>query len=124
MLEFILQILGEFLVHFVLEVLTGAGGHRVKQKGDADPIEAGFLYLVLGAVLGGLSLLLFPDSFIRSEVLKLLNLIVTPIVLGLAMALIGTYRVKRAKDTIRIETFLFGFLFALGLALIRFAFTS
>jgi cytochrome c biogenesis protein CcdA len=50
--------------------------------------------------------------------------VITPIILGFAMAHVGKYRTKKRKKTVRLETFFNAYLFALGFALIRFFFAK
>jgi hypothetical protein len=75
---------------------------------------------LLGGLVGGLSLLIFPDSFLHTESLKLVNLFVTPVALGLIMVLIGKLREKKGQEKVKLDKFSYGFLFAFGMALVRF----
>ncbi len=123
-MEIILQILAELFLQLIFEALAEVGIHQTKRRNQINPVLASIGYLTFGVILGGFSLLLFPESFIESGTLKLINLIATPIILGLIMLFIGKARVKKGKETVRIEKFAFGFLFAFGLALVRYAFTT
>jgi hypothetical protein len=58
---------------------------------------------LLGGLVGGLSLLIFPDSFLHTESLKLVNLFVTPVALGLIMVLIGKLREKKGQEKVNFE---------------------
>ncbi|TVP79665.1 MAG: hypothetical protein EA353_05710 [Puniceicoccaceae bacterium] len=80
--------------------------------------------MAFGAILGGLSLVIFPESFIESEALKVVNLFVTPTIIGFIMLGIGKARIKKGKATVRLEKFAYAFLFAFGLALVRYFFAS
>ena len=48
----------------------------------------------------------------------------TPLVIGFVMLLVGSWRAKHGLSVLRIERFAYGYLFALGLALIRFFFAK
>jgi len=123
-MEIILELLAEIFLQLIFETLAEAGIHFFGRDNKPNPIAAGIGYFLFGAALGALSLFLLPESFISSDGLRWLNLIVTPVVLGFIMAMIGKARTRKGKDTVRIERFVFGYLFAFGLALIRFLFAS
>lgn len=120
----ILQFFGELLVQMVLEAVAEVFGHRVRRSlGRPRPVPPALAatgYLVLGALAGSLSLWLLPTLFIEAQWLRLLNLLLTPLAAGLIMERIGAWRRARDKDVIRIETFAYGFLFALAMAVVRF----
>lgn len=48
-----------------------------------------------------------------------MNLVVNPIITGLAMSWIGSERGRRGKKITRIESFNYRFAFAFGVALVR-----
>jgi len=84
-----------------------------------NPFLAGIGYVIFGAAAGFLSLLL-PKFFEAPLGLRILNLIVTPLVCGFMMAKLGQIRERRGDKTLRIDTFFYGFLFALAMAVVRF----
>ena len=74
--------------------------------------------------MGGVSLWVFPKSFIVKPEYRILNLFITPIIAGYAMALIGRRRRKKGQNLIKLDSFSYGALFALSTALVRFFFTK
>jgi len=50
--------------------------------------------------------------------------LLSPLATGLAMSLIGWLVRRQEKETVRIETFTYGFTFAFGMALVRLYFTQ
>lgn len=80
-------------------------------------------YTLFGAILGGLSLLVFPNNLIP-HAWRVANLIATPIAVGGVMALMGTWRARRGEPVYRINRFAYGYVFALSMALIRFHFAA
>jgi len=74
--------------------------------------------------VGFLSILIFPNSFVRSSNLHGISLLITPVLAGFTMSAIGWFRARQGKSLIRLETFSCGFIFAFGMALIRLLFTS
>lgn len=118
--EFLLQIAGELLIELGLRSL----GEPFVNREERNPILAAIGYCLIGAILGGLSLIWFPNSFVRSERFHGINLIITPVLAGLVMGAIGRFREQHGKAVIRLDSFVYGFLFAFAMALIRFLYTS
>jgi len=75
-------------------------------------------------MLGCFSVWLFPRSFVRSESLHGINLLITPLVSGLAMSALGKLRQRQGKTLLRLDSFVYGFLFAFAMALVRFVYTT
>jgi len=79
-------------------------------------------HLLLGGIFGFLSILLFPHPLMHPTRFHGISLLLSPILTGLFMSLIGAAIRRRAKTSIRIESFGYGFLFAFGMAMIRLIF--
>jgi hypothetical protein len=77
-------------------------------------------YFIFGTIAGGLSLLVLPALFIQAYWLRIVNLVLTPCASGLVMAWVGSWRRRHEKEVIRLETFAYGFCFAVSMALVRF----
>lgn len=124
MIEFLLQLLFEFLLQAFGELLMELGLHAMKEpfQDPPTPSIAAIGYLLIGLLVGGLSLLIFHQHFIQAPLGRWLNLLLTPVLAGLAMAQIGAWRARRGQRVLRIDRFAYGYLFALGFALIRFTF--
>ena len=118
-LEFIVQIVGEVLTEAVFQKLSPTSWVRK----TLNTLLAVLLYFGLGIIIGWISILIFPHSFIANSRLHGINLLITPLLAGLTMAGIGWIRQRRGKLVIPLETFGYGFVFAFGMALIRFLFT-
>jgi hypothetical protein len=52
-----------------------------------------------------------------------ISLIITPVLAGLTMWGVGRIRRRRGEAVMRLDTFGYGFIFAFGMALIRYLFT-
>src|SRR6266446_3418619 len=118
-IEFILQIVGEGFVEVALQRFSGASwAHK-----NFAATRAVLMYFGLGVITGGLSILIFPHSFIRSSRLHGISLLITPLLAGLTMSGIGWVRERQGKPVIRLDTFAYGFIFAFGMALVRFLLT-
>jgi hypothetical protein len=118
----LLQLLGELFIQILGQLAGEAIGHGVREifrKPPINPWLAAIGYAVLGAALGGLSVLVVPDLLIKTHWLRAANLVLTPLIAGLAMAGLGAWRRRHEKDVIRLETFAYGFLFAFSMACAR-----
>jgi hypothetical protein len=124
MFEFLFEIIGEFILQIVFEALVELGLHSLAEpfRRPPNPWLAAFGYTLFGATAGGLSLLLFPSHLMSSQGMRIANLIITPIAVGLLMGAMGAWRARRGEQLLRIDRFAYGYLFAISLALIRFAF--
>ncbi len=116
--ELILQIFGELLIELGLHSVAN------RDRRVPSPWLAAIGYLLMGALIGALSLLVFPDYLVANKSLRVANTALSPIVAGLSMAAMGKWRAKRGEDVLRIDKFAYGYLFALGFALVRFWFAS
>ena len=131
-MELFLQIFFEFFVEFVLqivlEVLLEVGLHKLSVTSWArktiNATLAVLMYFALGFLVGWFSILVFPRSFIRASRLHGISLIITPTLAGLTMSGIGWLRARQGSSRIRLDTFAFGFIFAFGMSLVRFLFTT
>lgn len=125
MLEFIFSLLGEFLLQVVGEALIELGFHSLAERfrRPPNPWLAAIGYALLGAIVGGISLLAFPNYLVPGA-WRVANLIATPIAVGCFMVIMGAWRARRGEPVLRIDRFAYGYLFALGVALIRFYFAA
>jgi hypothetical protein len=126
MIEFLLEIFGEILIQFIVEALAEAGLHTVNdwRNYKPNPWLAGVGYALFGAIAGAVTVWLLPHHMVHSEVLRKLNLLVTPLAAGGMMYLVGAWRAKRGDPVLGIDRFAYGYVFALSLALVRFVFAQ
>jgi len=120
--------LAEIFLQVFLEALAEVGLRALREpfrrEREVSPWLAGFGYLIYGAAVGGASLWLFPAPFLQSAWARILNLAVTPLAAGAAMALLGAWRRKRGQPLIRLDRFSYGLLFALAMGTVRFFFAQ
>ena len=126
MFEFLFEIVLEVLLQLFFEVLVELGLHSIAEpfRKPPNPWLAAMGYGILGVAAGGISLWPFPTYLVAGETLRILNLVLTPVAVGLLMCLMGAWRAHRGQQVLRIDRFAYGYLFALALALIRFAFAD
>ena len=88
-----------------------------------SPAAKLLFYLVVGALLGWISIHLFPHSFARHMDTKIAVLIGVPLGCGVMMAVIGEWKKKHGRMRGTLESFGCGLAFALPMAVIRFIWT-
>jgi hypothetical protein len=121
-MEILFELLFELLIQLFGEVFVELGLHSIAApfRKDSSPWLAAVGYAFFGAVLGGLSLLVFPHHMVANIQWRLVSLGATPIAAGACMPLLGAWRAKRGQEVIRIDRFSYGYLFALCFGLVRF----
>lgn len=127
-LEILAEIFFEAFFEFTLEFLGSLVLRAIEAVVDTsepqNPVLACLRYVVLGGAVGGLSLLLFPHPLVHRSRVPGLSLIVSPVLAGLGMSIVGSSRRRRNKKVMQIESFGYGFAFAFGMAVVRFLFTK
>ncbi|HKF48486.1 MAG TPA: hypothetical protein VKB38_14075 [Terracidiphilus sp.] len=127
-LEFLLECLVEVLIEFAMGLAadvtarairrTTLGGRRI------GPALSTFLVALAGFIAGFASVWIFPHPFVRPSRFHGVSLIISPLVTGILLALLGQGIRRRGKESVAIESFRYGFVFALAIAIVRFAFAS
>ena len=124
-LGWLLQLIGEIILQVIGETIAELIGHSVREPfrrpTPIHPWLAAISYAIFGALAGVLSLWLLPSLFIKVHWLRVINVIITPILAGIIMAWFGTWRRKHEKEVIRLDSFAYGWCFAIAMALVRFA---
>jgi hypothetical protein len=122
--ELISEVLAEVVLQIVAEGLFELGFYSLSEalnrKERRNPILASIGYLLWGGIIGVVTVIIFPTLMIKNATLRILNLIISPIMAGLAMSAIGSWRKRKGQDLLRIDSFLYGALFAFGLAIVRY----
>ena len=126
MLELLVEFAAEFLLQIFVEVLVEVGLHSTIEpfRRPPNPWLAAIGYAIFGAAVGGFSLYFLPAPLVQGETWRVVNVVVTPVLAGLAMAVLGAWRARRGQQTLRIDRFSYGYLFALCMALVRFHFAA
>jgi hypothetical protein len=120
--EILAEFLGEFLLQLVVEGLFELGLRSLAApfRRRPNPWLAALGYTLFGGLGGAFSLLAFPSHLISSRALRVANLAITPVAVGLLMCAMGVWRARRGQPVLRIDRFAYGYLFAISLALLRF----
>src|SRR5688572_13638255 len=104
-MELLLEIVAEFLLQVFAEALFELGLHSLAEpfRKPPNPWLAALGYALLGAAAGGISLLLFPSHLVAAETWRIVNLVVTPVAVGLLMCALGVWRARRGQALLRID---------------------
>ncbi len=114
--EFAADFLGALILRGITEVFNTSE--------FKNPLVASIGYVFLGGLAGGLSLLFFPHPLVHPSKIPGLSVVISPILAGFGMSLVGSTLRKRNKNAMQIESFGYGFAFAFGMALVRFFFVK
>jgi hypothetical protein len=138
LLTAILGAIGEFILEAFLELIAAALLDLATRAmlglfaGVAEALKDNrvlrtFTYALSGAVAGALSLAILPHPLTHREHhtgFHGISLLVSPILTGLVLSGVGGILRRLGKKVTPIETFRYGFAFALGMALVRFFFAK
>jgi hypothetical protein len=119
-LEFFFEAAFEFAAEFLASLIWRGVAAVFDTTEFKNPARACIGYVFLGGVVGGLSLLLFPHPLVDPSRIPGLSVVISPVLAGLGMSLVGSTLRKRNKKAMQIESFGYGFAFAFGMALVRF----
>jgi hypothetical protein len=120
--EFVLQVLFEFAGEALLDLILRMIGEIFETSRPANPLLASVGYALLGSMAGAVSLLLFPHPMVHPSRFHGISLLVSPIATGLLMSFVGSTLRRKGKKVVQIESFWYGFAFALGMAVVRYFF--
>jgi hypothetical protein len=121
------ELLFEVFFQVVLETIVALIARSIRsvftQPIAIDPILAAIGYLLLGISFGTVSLHFFPHPLVHTSRFHGISLMLSPAITGFVMSQVGVLLRLKGKRAVRIESFGYGFTFALGLAIIRFFFS-
>ncbi len=112
--EFLLQVFGELLIDYGLRSLVDG------QSARRHPFLSFVANVVLGLIVGGLSLLIFPHHFVQAAWARVALLVIIPLLAGWMMSAYGQWRAGHGRERASLERFGSGFAFALAMGLVRF----
>ncbi len=97
-----MKLRSEFVAEFIGALIIRAVGAVFDTSEIKNPVLAYIVYMVLGGVVGGLSLLLFPFPLVHPSRVPGLSVIISPVLAGLGMSMVGSTLQKRNKKAMRI----------------------
>lgn len=120
LIELVLEILAPVLGNFIADLGLRSLGEALRGESSSSPGFALLGYALFGVAFGGLSLLVLPEPLVHRESLRLAALWIGPLVGGLAMAATGALLRRRHLRSLRVESFIYGFVLSLAISLVRF----
>ena len=130
-MEFLFELLfsffGELLLQLVFELLVYFGFGSTADRAKAarrNPVVAICGWIFLGAIAGGVSLVLMRNHLLKQVWLRVAMLLVIPALAGWMMSALGRFRETKGQERTRLESFWCGFAFALSMSLVRFFFAK
>lgn len=121
--EILFQFFGELLLQLIFNGLGLVGEHAVqpyRKPRPRSPTASIISHLLIGAALGGLSLLFLRHSLVHSELGRVATLFGAPLVAGGISAAIGALLKRNGKDIVPLERFGYAYLFAFSISAVRF----
>ena len=116
--EILLSIVGETISHLLLWC-----GFRNEPLIETKKKSLSFTRgILLGVLLGGLSLLIIPRPMIEDRAIQVVNLFLSPLLIGMWTMSLGTVDEKRGKTPSTQDTFFYGAIFGFAFALTRLAY--
>ncbi len=121
-LELLFQLFGEILLQLGFQGLGVIGSHAIApyREGARSHTLSIISHLLIGAALGGLTLIFWRHSWMTTELGRVAYLVLSPVAAGAASAGLGHLIRQRGKDTVPLERFGYGYLFAFSFSLVRF----
>ena len=120
----LLEVFGEALLQIVLEALAEAGLHlargQVEHSGSRSKWRLLLGYPILGAIAGALSLQVFSHSLAQGHNGRLATLLLAPLLAAATTVALGKWRSRRGQEPVNIDRMAYAYLFALGLAAVRY----
>lgn len=120
--EIIFYFFGEILIQITLELIGNFGLRFSSIDRDAEPLKRWQLvlaYTALGLIVGYISLSILPHAFLDHPWLRYANLLLTPLICGGIMTMLGRWKDRHDKERTSLEHFTYAYLFALSLATVR-----
>ena len=122
LLELLVEVLGEALFAMAGAVVKAAFREAISDEDQSTRALAAIGHCLMGAIAGGVSLLLLQREVVRHVVFPGMSLILAPICTGALLEFLGRWWVRRGNVRMALFTFWGGFYFALGMAVVRFAY--
>jgi len=118
--ELLLEVLFQVVLEAIVALIVRSLQNALEQSNRIHPALAAVGHLLLGLAFGFASLLVYPHPLFHPSKFHGVSLLISPLITGLVMSQVGSALRRRGKQSVRIESFGYGFAFALGWALVRF----
>jgi hypothetical protein len=122
--ELLLEVFFQVVVEAIVALVVRSVRNVLEESNAINPFLAAVGYFVLGIAFGIASLRVYPHPLFHPSKLHGISLVISPVITGFVMSQVGTVLRRKGKQAVRIESFGYGFTFALGLAIIRFIYVK
>jgi uncharacterized membrane protein len=117
-------VFAEVLLQIVFEALAEVGIHLTRGKVEHAQSRSKWRlmlgYPILGAMAGALSLLVFSHSLANGHGGRLTTLLLAPVFAAASTVAIGRWRARRGQQLVDLDRMAYAYLFALGMAVVRY----
>jgi multisubunit Na+/H+ antiporter MnhE subunit len=120
--ELLFEVFCQVVVEAVAALIARSFRNLFEESNVINPILAAIGYLILGLMIGAVSLHIFPHPLVRPSRFHGISLIISPLITGLVMSQVGVAVRRNGGKPVRVESFGYGFTLALGLAAVRLMF--
>src|SRR5438128_93858 len=120
MLEFLIEFVVEVLGEILFAIAGAALAEAISDHRQANPRLAAIGHALMGAIAGGISLLVLRRQLIAQPPLPGVSLVLAPLCTGAVLNLLGDWSERRGNVRMALFTFWGGFWFALAMAIVRF----
>jgi hypothetical protein len=118
--ELLFEILFQVVIESIIALILKSVRSVFEDSNPINPMLAAAGYLLVGSFIGFASLFTYPHPLFHPTRFHGVSLLISPLITGLLMSQLGRVLRRRGKQTVRIESFGYGFAFAMGWALVRF----
>ena len=118
--EVLFEAIFEIALEGLASLLIRAIAKFLKTVSDVKPVAATLALAMLGALVGFFSAVAFPHSFVHPSRFHGVSVIASPLITGMVMSQLGRFLRNHGKRVMPIESFSYGFVFAIAMALVRF----
>lgn len=120
LLSFVWEVLVQFIGEGLLEMAAHVGSEPFRHEKRRHPGKAAAGLVMLGVIVGSLSVLVLPTRIVGVTGVPGLSLVLSPIANGAVMEAVGRWKQSRGKPRRYLMTWWGAGLFAFSTALIRF----
>ncbi|QNI33694.1 hypothetical protein H7849_07145 [Alloacidobacterium dinghuense] len=120
LLEALLEIIGEAVIAWI----SRAVGNLFAPLLKSNRFITTLCFALLGVAAGISSIAVFPHRLVAPSKFHGISLLLSPLITGFVMSQVGRAVRSRGQEAAAIESFGYGFVFALAMAIIRFVFVK
>lgn len=117
LIQFLIEVIGQAVIQIPFDCSC-----RIKERERAEdsPIAISMVFLVIGGIVGWISIVLIPGTLIEIPALRILNLAITPLLGGYISYRIAQWQYKtQSPNIVPKYHFWYAFFFTLALASVR-----